>query len=102
MSSGRRTTARPGSSIAGNIPGGPVNVVREDPKVKGILYAGTDTGVYVSRDGGATWDVLGSGLPTSYVWDLVIHPRDNALVIATNGRGMWLIDDLAPVQNAAK
>ncbi|MCX6573062.1 MAG: hypothetical protein NTX99_03640 [Candidatus Aminicenantes bacterium] len=89
-------------SIAGNIPGGPVNVVREDPKVKGILYAGTDTGVYVSRDSGATWDVLGSGLPTSYVWDLAIHPRDNALVIATNGRGMWLIDDLAPVQNAAK
>jgi photosystem II stability/assembly factor-like uncharacterized protein len=89
-------------SIAGNIPGGPVNVVREDPKVKGILYAGTDTGVYVSRDGGATWDVLGGNLPTSYVWDLAIHPRDNALVIATNGRGMWMIDDLAAVQNAAK
>jgi photosystem II stability/assembly factor-like uncharacterized protein len=89
-------------SIAGNIPGGPVNVVREDPKVKGLLYAGTDTGVYVSRDGGATWDVLGGNLPTSYVWDLAIHPRDNALVIATNGRGMWMIDDLAPVQNAAK
>jgi len=89
-------------SIAGNIPGGPVNVVREDPKVKGILYAGTDTGVYVSRDAGATWDVLGTGLPTSYVWDLAIHPRDNALVIATNGRGMWMIDDLAAVQNAAK
>jgi photosystem II stability/assembly factor-like uncharacterized protein len=89
-------------SIAGNIPGGPVNVVREDPKVKGFLYAGTDTGVYVSRDGGKSWNVLGGNLPTSYVWDLAIHPRDNALVIATNGRGMWLIDDLAPVQNAAK
>jgi len=89
-------------SIAANIPGGPVNVVREDPKVKGILYAGTDTGVYVSRDSGATWSVLGSGLPTSYVWDIAVHPRDNALVIATNGRGMWIVDDLAPVQNAAK
>ena len=89
-------------SIAANIPGGPVNVVREDPKVKDMLYAGTDTGVYVSRDAGATWNVLGSGLPTSYVWDIAIHPRDNALVIATNGRGMWIIDDLAPVQNAAK
>jgi photosystem II stability/assembly factor-like uncharacterized protein len=90
------------ASIAANIPGGPVNVVREDPKVKDILYAGTDTGVYVSRNGGASWDVLGSGLPTNYVWDIAIHPRDNALVIATNGRGMWLIDDLAQVQNAAK
>jgi photosystem II stability/assembly factor-like uncharacterized protein len=89
-------------SIASNIPGGPVNVVREDPKTKDILYAGTDTGVYVSRDAGKTWNVLGSGLPTSYVWDIAIHPRDNALVIATNGRGMWIIDDLAPVQNAAK
>jgi photosystem II stability/assembly factor-like uncharacterized protein len=89
-------------SIAGNIPGGPVNVVREDPKFKDILYAGTDTGVYVSRDGGKTWNVLGGNLPTSYVWDIAIHPRDNALIIATNGRGMWIIDDLGPVQNAAK
>ncbi|MCK7476313.1 MAG: hypothetical protein M0C28_01025 [Candidatus Moduliflexus flocculans] len=51
---------------------------------------------------GKTWNVLGGNLPTSYVWDLAIHPRDNALVIATNGRGMWIVDDLAPVQNAAK
>jgi photosystem II stability/assembly factor-like uncharacterized protein len=87
-------------SIAGNIPGGPVNVVREDPKTKGILYAGTDTGVYVSLDSGKTWAVLGTGLPTSYVWDLAVHPRDNALVIATNGRGMWLIDDISAVQSA--
>ena len=87
-------------SIAGNIPGGPVNVIREDPKTKGILYAGTDTGVYVSLDGGKTWAVLGTGLPTSYVWDLAVHPRDNALVIATNGRGMWLLDDISAVQSA--
>ncbi len=89
-------------SIAGNIPGGPVNVVREDPKKEGLLYAGTDTGVYVSLDSGKSWDVLGGGLPTNYVWDLVIHPRDNALIIATNGRGMWIIDDIAPVQDAMK
>jgi photosystem II stability/assembly factor-like uncharacterized protein len=89
-------------SIAADIPGGPVNVVREDPKKKDILYAGTDTGVYVSLDGGGSWQVLGSGLPTSYVWDLAVHPRDNCLVIATNGRGMWLIDDLTPVQAAKK
>lgn len=87
-------------SIAANIPGGPVNVVREDPVKKDVLYAGTDTGVYVSLDGGATWNVLGAGLPTTYVWDIAIHPRDNALIIATNGRGMWIIDDLASVQKA--
>ena len=89
-------------SIAGNIPGGPVNVVREDPFKKDIIYAGTDTGVYVSLDGGAGWHVLGTGLPTNYVWDIAIHPRDNCLVIATNGRGMWIIDELKPVQDAIK
>jgi len=90
------------ASIAGNIPGGPVNVVREDTKIKDVLYAGTDTGIYVSVDSGKTWNVLGSGLPTTYVWDIAVHPRDNCIIIATNGRGMWVIDDLAPVQNAVK
>lgn len=90
------------TSIAGGIPGGPVNVVREDPKTKDILYAGTDTGIYVSLDGGKAWNVLGSGLPTTYVWDIAVHPRDNCLIIATNGRGIWIIDDISAVQNAAK
>jgi photosystem II stability/assembly factor-like uncharacterized protein len=90
------------TSIAGNIPGGPVNVVREDPVKKDVLYAGTDTGVYVSIAAGKFWNVLGSGLPTTYVWDIAIHPRDNCLIIATNGRGMWIIDDLAPVQDQVK
>ncbi len=90
------------ASIAANIPGGPVNVVREDPESPGVLYAGTDTGVYVSRDAGGSWDVLGGGLPTSHVWDIAVHPKDGALVAATNGRGMWIIDDLAPVRAAAR
>ncbi len=90
------------ASIAGDIPGGPVNVIREDPKKKDILYAGTDTGIYVSTDAGKTWNVLGTGLPTTYVWDIAVHPRDNCIVLATNGRGMWVIDDLAPVQNSVK
>jgi photosystem II stability/assembly factor-like uncharacterized protein len=90
------------TSIAANIPGGPVNVVREDPKNKLILYAGTDTGIYVTLDGGSSWNVLGGGLPTTYVWDIAVHPRDNCIILATNGRGMWIIDDLAPVQNAVK
>ena len=80
------------TSIAKGIPVGPVNVLREDPVNKDILYVGTDMGVYVTTDGGKTWTVLGGGLPTVYVHDLVIHPRDNIVVIATHGRGMWALD----------
>jgi len=69
-----------------------VNVIREDPVNRQVLYVGTDTGVYVSADGGSSWTVLGAGLPSAYVHDLVIHPRDNVLVAATHGRGMWAID----------
>ena len=77
--------------ISGNIPIGPVNVVREDPIDENILYVGTDIGVYVSRDGGKSYSVLGD-LPSTYVHDLVIHPRDNMIVIATHGRGIWVLD----------
>jgi photosystem II stability/assembly factor-like uncharacterized protein len=77
--------------ISGNIPLGPVNVIREDPIDKNILYVGTDIGVYVTKDGGKSWEVLGD-LPSTYVHDLIIHPRDNILVIATHGRGMWALD----------
>ncbi len=79
-------------SIAANIPVGPVNVIREDPVNKDILYVGTDMGVYVTTDGGKVWTVLGSGLPSTYVHDLIIHPRDNIVVVATQGRGMWALD----------
>ena len=77
--------------ISGNIPVGPVNVIREDPVNHDILYAGTDGGVFVSKDGGKKWDILGN-LPFAYVHDLAIHPRDNMIIIATHGRGMWVLD----------
>jgi hypothetical protein len=48
--------------------------------------------VYVTKDGGKTWNVLGGNLPSVYALDLIIHPRDNIVVIATHGRGMWAID----------
>jgi len=85
-------------NISGNIPGGPTNVIREDPKKKEVLYVGTDYGVYATTDSGRTWNCLGSGLPNAPIWDLQIHPRDNMLVIATNGRGVWVIDDVAMLQ----
>jgi len=88
-------------SIAGNIPFGPVNVIREDPVDKNILYVGTDGGVFVSKDGGGTWNALGGNLPMVYVHDLIIHPRDNVIVIATHGRGMWAVD-ADPVNEKSK
>ncbi len=80
------------TSIAGNIPSGSINVIREDPSVKGLLYAGNDFGAYVSKDGGAKWNVLGANLPSVEVSDIQIQPRDHLIVIATYGRGMWVMD----------
>lgn len=79
------------TDISGNIPVGPVNVIREDPVNPDILYLGTDAGVYTSKDRGKTWNVLGD-LPFAYVHDLAIHPRDNMIIIATHGRGIWVLD----------
>ena len=79
-------------SIVGNIPCGPVNVIREDPTNPKILYVGTDMGVYATTDGGATWSVLGGNLPQVFVLDLNIQPRDRMIAIATHGRGVWLLD----------
>jgi len=77
--------------ISANIPAGPVNVIREDPEEEDILYLGTDVGVYVSLDAGESWEVLGD-LPCSYVHDLAIHPRENMIIVATHGRGMFVLD----------
>ncbi|MBM3420086.1 MAG: hypothetical protein FJY11_03015 [Bacteroidetes bacterium] len=79
------------TDISGNIPVGPVNVIREDPVDPNILYVGTDASVYISRDSGKRWDVLGN-LPFAYVHDLQIHPRDNYIIIATHGRGIFVLD----------
>jgi len=79
-------------SIVNNIPAGPVNVIREDPKNPNVLYVGTDFGVFVSTNGGARWEVLGGNLPSVQVSDLQIGTRDNVLVISTYGRGMWVFD----------
>jgi photosystem II stability/assembly factor-like uncharacterized protein len=86
--------------ISAGIPGGPVNVITEDPVNRNVLYVGTDLGVYVSVDSAKTWQVLGSGLPITFVHDLVIHPRDNIAVIATHGRGMFTFD-VKPIQKSA-
>jgi hypothetical protein len=80
------------TSIAGNIPSGSVNVIREDPTTASRLFAGTDFGAFVSADGGKQWRVLGGNLPSVQVSDLQYQPRDRVIVISTYGRGMWAMD----------
>ena len=93
------------TSIAGNLPtGGPdyVYVIREDTKNANLLFVGTDVGVYASLDKGKTWAKFMTGLPTTPVLDLVIHPRDGELVAATHGRSFWIVDINALQQVDAK
>jgi hypothetical protein len=73
-----------------------VRVVREDPKKRGLLYAGTEQGVFVSFNDGAKWQPLKLNLPTTPVHDLVI--KDNDLVVATHGRAFWILDDVTPLR----
>ena len=73
-----------------------VHVVREDPKRKGLLFAGTETGIYVSFDDGANWQSLKMNLPQAPIDDLAIHNND--LVVATHGRAFWILDDITPLR----
>ena len=73
-----------------------VNAVREDPKHKGLLFAGTERGVFVSFDDGGEWQPLQLNLPTSSVRDLVVHGDD--LVVGTHGRSFWILDDISPLR----
>lgn len=77
-------------------PGEPVRVVREDPERRGLLYAGTETGVYVSYDGGGSWQPFSRNLPTTPVTDLEVRHGD--LYAATEGRAFWALDDLTPLR----
>ncbi len=86
------------TSIKGNLPFGWVHVIREDLKNKNLLYVGTEFGVYASLDGGESWFSLKNNLPTVAVRDIVVHPRENDLIIGTHGRGIWIIDDISPLQ----
>jgi photosystem II stability/assembly factor-like uncharacterized protein len=79
-------------SIASNLPAGPVNAIREDPRAPNVLYLATDFGAFISTNGGQRWEVLGGNLPSVQVSDLQFHPRDRMIVISTYGRGVWVLD----------
>jgi hypothetical protein len=88
------------SIIAGLAPPDFVNAVREDPQQKGLLYAGTEFGMYFSVDDGNHWQPLQLNLPVTSIRDLVVHGND--LVIATHGRSFWILDDITPLRQAAE
>jgi photosystem II stability/assembly factor-like uncharacterized protein len=85
-------------SIVANLPAeSPVHVVRADGRNPDLLYVGTEHGLFVSLDAGVSWQPLGTGLPSAAVVDLVVHPRDRELVVATHGRSLFIID-VAPLE----
>ncbi len=83
--------------------GSQIHVIRADPKQKGLLFAGTETTVYVSFDDGDRWQPLRLNLPSTSIRDMVFHTNDhmNDLVIATYGRGFWVLDDMSPLRELA-
>jgi photosystem II stability/assembly factor-like uncharacterized protein len=85
------------TEIVNGIPGGQiVNAIREDPERKGLLFAGTEKGVYVSFNDGSSWESVRLNLPASSVRDLII--KDDDLVVATHGRGFWILDNITPLR----
>jgi photosystem II stability/assembly factor-like uncharacterized protein len=86
-------------SISNNLPTfGNVNVIREDLKNKNLLFVGTEYGLFVSLNGGTEWKPFMTNMPVVRIDDLLIHPRENDLIAGTHGRGIWICDDISPLQ----
>ncbi|MBV8499026.1 MAG: hypothetical protein JO003_07240 [Candidatus Eremiobacteraeota bacterium] len=89
-------------SIAGDLPPDQyVRAIRQDPKNPNVLYAGTNRGVFVTLDSGAHWQTLRLNMPASAIYDIEIQTEANDLVVAAHGRGVWILDDLTPLQQFA-
>jgi len=89
-------------SIASNLPAGNLNVIREDPRNANLLYLGTEYAFYVSLNKGGEWKPFMTGLPTVRIDDILVHPRDNDLIVGTHGRSIWIIDDITPLQQLSE
>jgi hypothetical protein len=86
-------------AIANNLPTvGNVNVIKEDPKNRNLLYVGTEYGLYISLNGGAEWKRFMNGMPIVRVDDVMVHPRENDLIVATHGRSIYILDDITALQ----
>jgi photosystem II stability/assembly factor-like uncharacterized protein len=90
------------TSIASNLPVSSVQVIREHPRAPQLLFVGNEIGAYYSGNGGRSWSKLQYNLPTVPVHDIRIHPRENDLVIGTHGRGIFIIDDITPLERLAE
>jgi photosystem II stability/assembly factor-like uncharacterized protein len=91
------------TSISANLPAnGPVHTIEQDHINPGLLFIGTEFSFFASFDGGASWTEFNKGLPTIPVRDIAIQEREDALVIATFGRGFYVIDDYTPLRNYSK
>jgi hypothetical protein len=87
------------TSMNGNLKGEVVKTLTEDQKNPDVLYIGTETGIFISLDRGTSWNRFGGrNFPTIRTDEIALHPRDNAMVIATHGRGIFIIDHLEPIQ----
>jgi hypothetical protein len=94
-----RDYGRTWASVSGALPQyGNVQVVKEDPKNRDLLYAGTEFGLYISLDAGKTWEKFMTGYPTVRTDDILVHPRDGDLIVASHGRSIWIADDITPLQ----
>src|SRR5574338_47686 len=82
--------------VAGIDSGATTNVIREDTKARGLLYAGTDRQVWVSFDDGDHWQALRLNMPGTSIRDLVI--KDDDVVVGTHGRSFWILDDITPLR----
>lgn len=86
--------------IVNGLPKDPINTVREDPKVKGVLYCGSETAVYFSIDDGKNWNPLRLNMPATSIRDLVI--KDDDVVVGTHGRSFWILDNITPIRWMAR
>ena len=91
-------------SIVNNLSDEVVKTLTEDQRNRDVLYIGTETGIILSLDRGKSWQRLKANLPTVRVDEMTLHPRDNAMIVATHGRAIWVLDHLEPIQeyNAAQ
>jgi hypothetical protein len=91
------------TAVTSNLPAnGNVNALREDLENPDLLFVGTEFGLYVTLDGCQSWKKFMTGLPTVRVDDILIHPRDRDLIIATHGRSIWIADDITPLEHLKK